>query len=87
MYEMTIKLLIYIYFFCRCVDVAYRNIFFFCRCGDVTTLNVHALVHSTNEKLNDKSPETEKMYDKAGPELMDEIKKNVRSKRQIQKEY
>jgi hypothetical protein len=44
------------------------------------------LVHSTNEKLNDKSPETEKMYDKAGPELMDEIKKNVRSKRQIQKE-
>jgi hypothetical protein len=55
-----------IYFFCRCVDVAYRNIFFFCRCGDVTTLNVHALVHSTNEKLNDKSPETEKMYDKAG---------------------
>lgn len=47
-------------------------------CGDVTTLNVHALVHSTNEKLNDKSEETEKIYDKAGPELMDEIKNNVK---------
>ncbi|XP_076079639.1 protein GDAP2 homolog [Mytilus galloprovincialis] len=47
-------------------------------CGDVTTLDVHAIVHSTNEKLNDKSIETETLYAKAGQELVDEIRNNVR---------
>ncbi|KAJ8311064.1 hypothetical protein KUTeg_011379 [Tegillarca granosa] len=46
--------------------------------GDITTLNVHAIVHSTNERLNDKSPETELIYSKGGKELVDDIKNNVK---------
>ncbi|OPL07278.1 ganglioside associated induced differentiation, partial [Mytilus galloprovincialis] len=53
-------------------------ILLFYRCGDVTTLDVHAIVHSTNEKLNDKSIETETLYAKAGQEIVDEIRNNVR---------
>lgn len=47
-------------------------------CGDITTLNVHAIVHSTNEKLNDKTPETDILYNKAGPELLEDIRNNVK---------
>lgn len=47
-------------------------------CGDITTLNVHAIVHSTNERLNDKSPDTERLYSKGGPELLDEINTAVK---------
>lgn len=50
------------------------------RSGDITTLNIHAIVHSTNERLNDKSPETELIYSKGGKELVDDIKNNVKGK-------
>ncbi|XP_060077351.1 protein GDAP2 homolog [Ylistrum balloti] len=49
-------------------------------CGDITLLNVEAIVHSTNEKFNfsAKTPASEKIYEKAGPELQADLKNNVK---------
>lgn len=54
--------------------------FVYFRCGDITLLNVEAIVNSTNEKFvsSAKSPEAETIYEKAGPELLADIKKNIR---------
>lgn len=46
--------------------------------GDITELEVHAIVHSTNEKLTDRSIVSEKIYRKAGPKLLEEIRNNIR---------
>ena len=41
---------------------------------------MHAIVHSTNERLSEKSIVTEKIYSKAGPKLVEEIRNNIKSK-------
>lgn len=46
--------------------------------GDITELSVHAIVHSTNEKMTDRSYITEKLFAKAGPKLQADIKNNIR---------
>lgn len=46
--------------------------------GVSTTLNVDALVHSTNEKFSDKSPESAALYRKAGPDMLADIRKNIK---------
>ncbi|XP_071113143.1 protein GDAP2 homolog [Haliotis cracherodii] len=46
--------------------------------GDLTRLNVHAIVHTTNEHLNDKSTESDAIFKKAGPELYKEVQNNIR---------
>ena len=51
----------------------------FCRTGDITELGVHAIVHSTNERLSEKSIVSEKIYSKAGPKLVEEIRNNIKS--------
>jgi O-acetyl-ADP-ribose deacetylase (regulator of RNase III) len=48
------------------------------RKGDITELSVHAIVHSTNEKMTDRSYITEKLFAKAGPKLKADIKNNIR---------
>ncbi|XP_074647870.1 protein GDAP2 homolog [Tubulanus polymorphus] len=46
--------------------------------GDQTRLNVIALVNPTNESLTDRNPISEKIFIKAGPELITEIKRDIR---------
>lgn len=46
--------------------------------GDITELSVHAVVHSTNEKMTDRSPVTEKLFQKAGPKFQADIKNNIK---------
>lgn len=46
--------------------------------GDITELSVHAIVHSTNERLSDKSVISGQIYKKAGPKLIEEIRNNVK---------
>ena len=58
----------------------YKTTCLFCRTGDITELGVHAIVHSTNERLSEKSIVTEKIYSKAGPKLVEEIRNNIKSK-------
>lgn len=50
------------------------------RCGDITRLLVHGIVNLTNERLDAKLPETEMIYQKGGPDLVAEIRNNVRSR-------
>lgn len=47
-------------------------------CGDITRLLVHGIVNLTNERLDAKLPETEMIYQKGGPDLVAEIRNNVR---------
>lgn len=46
--------------------------------GDITELGVHAIVHSTNERLSDKSIISDKIYKKAGPKLLEEVRNNIK---------
>lgn len=46
--------------------------------GDITELAVHAIVHSTNEKMTDKSLASDRLFAKAGPKLLADIKNNIR---------
>ncbi|WAR07785.1 GDAP2-like protein [Mya arenaria] len=46
--------------------------------GDITELSVHAIVHSTNERMTERSSVTETLYTKAGPKLEAEIKNNIK---------
>ncbi|WAR07879.1 GDAP2-like protein [Mya arenaria] len=48
------------------------------RSGDITELSVHAIVHSTNERMTERSSVTETLYTKAGPKLEAEIKNNIK---------
>lgn len=52
------------------------------RKGEITDLSVHAIVHSTNERMSEKSKATETLYAKAGPKLEAEIKNNIRGRYQ-----
>lgn len=51
---------------------------FLCRNGDITELSVHAIVHSTNEKMTDRSSITDKLFLKAGPKLQADIRNNIK---------
>ncbi|KAL4233352.1 Ganglioside-induced differentiation-associated protein 2 [Mactra antiquata] len=46
--------------------------------GDITELSVHAIVHSTNEKLSDKTYVTQKLFQKAGPKFEADVRSNIR---------
>jgi len=43
-------------------------------------LSVHAIVHSTNERMTEKSRNTDSLYAKAGPKMEAEIRNNIKSK-------
>ncbi|OWF51677.1 protein GDAP2 homolog [Mizuhopecten yessoensis] len=49
-------------------------------CGDITLLNVEAIVHSTSEKFHNSAntPTSEEIYENAGPELLADLKNNIR---------
>lgn len=47
-------------------------------CGDITRLLVHGIVNLTNERLDARLPESEMIYKKGGPDLVAEIRNNVR---------
>ncbi|XP_050394787.1 protein GDAP2 homolog [Patella vulgata] len=46
--------------------------------GDLTRLNTHAVVHTTNEKLNDRGTDSDNLFLKAGPELYKEIRADIK---------
>ena len=50
------------------------------RSGDLTTLNTEAIVNSTNEAMTDKTPLTERIFRKAGPQLQQEVRQYIKSK-------
>lgn len=47
--------------------------------GDLTSLNAHAIVHSTNENLSDKSPLSLRIVDRAGEQLRRDMLNEIRS--------
>ena len=46
----------------------------------MTQLNVHAIVHPSNEHLNDKNPLSDEIFNKGGPALEKEVREDIRSK-------
>lgn len=47
--------------------------------GDITRLNSEAIVHSTNETLNEKNGYSERLLFKAGPELKNELHNKIKT--------
>ncbi|XP_039290459.1 protein GDAP2 homolog isoform X2 [Nilaparvata lugens] len=45
--------------------------------GDITTLRVDAIVHSTNEMLNERNPVSERIFAKAGPKLKEVLRTEI----------
>lgn len=48
------------------------------RSGDITTLQVDAIVNSTNESMNDSNPVSDRIFQKAGSALKEEINLDIR---------
>ncbi|XP_076445634.1 protein GDAP2 homolog [Babylonia areolata] len=46
--------------------------------GNLTLLNVHAIVHPTNEHMNDKNPISDEIFYQGGPSLVKEVKEDIR---------
>ena len=46
----------------------------------MTQLGVEAIVNSTNESMTDKNPVTERIFNKAGIQLKNDIRNNIKSK-------
>ncbi|XP_002733856.2 protein GDAP2 homolog [Saccoglossus kowalevskii] len=47
--------------------------------GDITDINTTAIVHATNEALNDRNPISDRIFEKAGPGLRQECRKNIKT--------
>ncbi|XP_065288372.2 protein GDAP2 homolog isoform X1 [Dermacentor albipictus] len=47
--------------------------------GDVTCLNAHAIVNSTNENLTDRSPLSQRLVARAGPQLKQDLLNEIQS--------
>ncbi|KAF6207838.1 hypothetical protein GE061_016287 [Apolygus lucorum] len=45
--------------------------------GDITQLRVDAIVHSTNENFSERSPQSDSILEKAGPELKTELLEEI----------
>ncbi len=50
------------------------------RSGDLTQLGTEAIVNSTNESMTDKNPLTERIFNKAGIGLKNEVRNQIKSK-------
>lgn len=48
-----------------------------CPCN-MTRLNVHAIVHTTNEHLNDKNPVSDEIFEQGGPSLVKEVQEDIK---------
>ncbi|XP_046996346.1 protein GDAP2 homolog [Schistocerca americana] len=46
--------------------------------GDITSLNVDAIVHSTNESMNERNPASDRLFARAGPGLREEISTEIK---------
>lgn len=47
--------------------------------GDITCLNAHAIVNSTNENLTDKSPLSQRIVARAGPQMKRDLLNEIQS--------
>lgn len=52
--------------------------YFVCRSGDISTLQVDAIVNSTNESMTDSNSVSDSIFLRAGPGLKEEIRLEVR---------
>lgn len=50
------------------------------RSGDITSLQVDAIVNSTNEYMSDSNPVSDRIFQRAGSELKEEINLDIRGK-------
>lgn len=50
------------------------------RCGDVSSLQVDAIVNSTNESMNESNSISDRIFQRAGSELKEEIALDIRGK-------
>jgi len=48
------------------------------RTGDLSLLDTHAVVSCNNESFSDNDPQTNRLLDRAGPELRQELLNSVR---------
>jgi len=48
------------------------------RTGDLSLLDTHAIVSCNNENFSDIDPQTTRLFDRAGPELRQELINSVR---------
>lgn len=51
---------------------------YFNRAGDISSLRIQVIVHSTNESLTDRSPLSDRLLRKAGPQLKEDLIMNVK---------
>lgn len=52
--------------------------YFYDRDGDIASLEVDAIVNSTNESMNDINPASVSIFRRAGPRLGEEIKADIK---------
>jgi O-acetyl-ADP-ribose deacetylase (regulator of RNase III) len=50
------------------------------RSGDISALQVDAIVNSTNESMNESNPVSDRIFQRAGSELKEEINLDIRGK-------
>lgn len=48
--------------------------------GDISTLQVDAVVNSTNESMSDSNPVSDRIFQRAGSDLKEEINLDIRGK-------
>ena len=51
-----------------------------CSTHNMSQLNVHAIVHPTNEHLNDSNPVSDEIFAQGGPALLKEVREDIRGK-------
>lgn len=51
---------------------------FFFRSGDISTLQVDAIVNSTNESLSESNPVSDKIFSRAGSQLKEELCSDIK---------
>ena len=46
----------------------------------MTVLNTEAIINSTNEAMTDRTPTSERIFSRAGPQLRQEVRTQIKSK-------
>ena len=49
-----------------------------CSTHNVSRLNVHAIVHPSNEHLDDRNPISDEIFAQGGPALLKEVREDIR---------
>lgn len=55
-----------------------KKFFLMCSTHNVSRLNVHAIVHPSNEHLDDRNPISDEIFAQGGPALLKEVREDIR---------